>query len=252
MNRDEDIYTKLRNLYSGKDASYGSLRKGKEIEELVNSLIKDIVTPFDQKLRVRLGKHEFDGEVVLGRGYTLLYEVFGGSLSRFRFDNLFDVARNTYFPRRRTYLLTMARAFSKRDRERIHILNEKMLTTKVKLCFMDCEVLISLHRFSSYIQADNAEKGLKTMKRLFLSKLFESTTIINRKFFQSALSFAKNRYPFEIMEPAHAYARAGIGFEIEPTYTLLEDRLAALEKLILEALEEIRQLRRGMHKSRRD
>lgn len=247
MNRDEKIYTKLRNLYSGKDITYGSLRKGKEIEELVNSLIKEIVNPFGQKLRVRLGKHEFDGEVMLGKGHTLLYEIFGGSLSRFRFDNLFDVARNTYFPRRRTYLLSIARTFSKRDRERIYKLDEKMVTTKVKLCFMDYEVLISLHRFSSDIQADSAEKGLKIMKRLFLSRLFDSATIINRKFFQSALSFAKNRYPFEIRETVDVYATSRI-----IRSELFEHRLAALERLILETLEEIRQLRKDMHKSRRD
>lgn len=250
MNRDEETYTRLRNLYSGKDITYGSLRKGKEIEELVNSLIKDIVNPFDQKLRVRFGKHEFDGEVVLGKGYALLYEIFGGSLSRFRFDNLFDIARNTYFPRRRTYLLSIARTFSKRDRERIHKLDEKMLQTKVKLCFMDYEVLISLHRFSSDIQGDRAERGLKIIKRLFLSRLLDSATIINRNLFQSALSFAKNRYSSEVLVAMDAYARAPSRIIMEPG--LYEDRLEALEKLILEALEEIRQLRKDMHKNRRD
>ena len=249
MRGNEEIYTRLRNLYSGKDIAYDSFRKGRAIEELVNSLIKDIVNPCSQELHMRYGKHEFDGEVVLGKGNTILYEIYGGSLSMFRFNNLLDIARSTYFPKTRTYLVNIARRFSKLDRERIYELTERIATSKVKLCFMDYEVLISLHRFSADIQADNAERGLKTMKRLFLSKLFDSDSIINKKLFQSALSFAKNRYRFEIPARARpAYLPARIPIDLK----LLERRMTDMEKLLLEALSEIRQMRKELDRSRQD
>jgi len=242
----ERTYANLRDIYSGKDKKYDSLGKGREIEKLVNLIMTDIAKPLTQKLNLRLGKHEFDGEVVLGKGKTVLYEIYLGNLSGFRYDSILDLVRSTYFPRKKTYFLNIARSFSAEDEARIHKLVEKLVTKKVKLCFIDHNVLISLHQFSSKMEVDDAEKGLKIMKRLFLGALFESDSIIREDLFDSAFSFAKDRYFFEIQEPSVAF---GAGLATPRRY---EQRLQELESLLKDALNEIRELRRDINRMRRD
>jgi|GEM_PF-1296414 len=189
MENREELYKNLENLYSGKDGRYDSVSRGYEIEKLVKLLMNDIVSPLKHKLNVRIGKNEFDGEVIIGKRKLILYDIFVGNLSRFRYERFSYLVRTAYFPRK-TYFLIIARSFSKQDKERIQELTERIATKKVKLCFIDYKVLISLHRFSSKMKVEHVEKYLKTVKSLFLEKLFESDSITHESLFDSALSYA--------------------------------------------------------------
>ena len=192
--RASESYEALRNLYSEKEAKYDSFSKGYEIEKLVHFLIEDLATPLTHKSRVRIGKHEFDGQVLLGRGKSIFYEIYIGYLSKFRYDRLLDLARTTYFPYGRNYLLIVAREFSNQDKKRIEKLTGKIATEKMRLCFMDYEVLISLHRFSSNIQTKIPKKELREIKKLFLEQLFKYYPIINERMFDEALTSAKQQF----------------------------------------------------------
>jgi hypothetical protein len=238
MDSAKQSYDKLREFSSGKEIPYDSLKKGYEIEKLVNLLIKEIVSPLAQKTRVKIGKSEFDGEVRIGNK-TMLYQTFAGSLSKFRYRGFLDLLRATYFPYK-TYVLIIAQSFSHDDKTMIEDLVERMVTDKVKVSFIDYEVLISLHEFSSVIPTKHRDKDLKAIKKLFLEYLLSLDSIVNRKSFDKALCTALDRLPFEIQEPA------AHGAESPGTWRITEQRLRNLENTVDRILREIQNLRREL------
>jgi len=238
MNDAKQLYNRLREFSSGKEIPYDSLRKGYEIEKLVHVLMKEIVSPLPQKTRVRIGKSEFDGEVRIGNK-KMLYQLFAGSLSKFRYRSLLDLLKATYFPYK-TYVLIIAQNFSNDDKIMIEDLVNRKSTDKVKISFIDYEVLISLHEFSSAINMEYKNKNVKAIKRLFLECLLSLDSIINRKLFNKALSTAMDRLPFEIKAlAAHEVGSLDFG-------RITERRLRTLEDKVDRILLEIQNLRREL------
>jgi hypothetical protein len=222
---------------------YDSLSKGYQIEKVVNLLIQEIASPLIQKKNVVIGKNEYDGEIFLGKGKTLLYEIFAGNLSSFRYQSLLDLLRETYFPYK-TYLLIIARSYSSADRKIIGTLGEKIISSKVTLCFMDYRTLISLHRFSSNIQKENVVEHLKIIKRLFLEYLLSSESIISETSLKKSLSMAMNRMPFELQE---VYAHAP---SLPSSSRISAQFLQNLEDKMSQILHELQMLRVDVNQSR--
>jgi ribosomal protein S27AE len=240
LNDLEDRYKKLIELYSDQQKpAIDSIRKGYEIEKLVNSLLRELASPLRQEENVVVGKKEFDGEIRIGEGRTIFYEIFSGNLSKFRYQSLLDLARTTRFPYK-AYLLIIARSFSKKDKLRILELTEKMTPEGVKICFIDHKMLISLHRFIINRMTKYKDKDLIIIKRLFLLNLLERNSIIHKRFFDSALSSALNQYQFEISKPIIDY--------VSPQRRLIsEESLQSLENMLNIVLHEIQDLRNEMN-----
>jgi len=210
---------------------------------LISVLIAEIVSPYKQESQVKIGKHVLDGRVKIGRGRSILYEIFVGNLSAFRYDSLLDLVDSMYLPRR-TYFLVIARSFSEKDKERIHNLTRMIEMKKVKkMCFLDYEVLISLHRYCSDIDFSSLREDLKTLKRLFLENLFEYSPIVHEESFERVLIYARQQYDL-IMAPALKAPGLEIPAKLEERYEIDERKLRDLEELLEKALHEIRALRR--------
>jgi len=241
---DRELYVKLERLYAGKATGYDSLSRGYEIEKLVSRLIREIASPLRVKSAARYGKHEFDGEVAIGRQRSILYEIFTGGLSEFRYESLLSLVRSIYFPRR-VSLLIIARDFSYEDEERIDKLVDRVVTDEVNMRFMSHETLISLHRFCSSLEIDPS-KDLKITKRLFLQALVDiDVRIISEDLFAEAIEYAENRYYFELQEPL------GDRYPVARQRTLAERHLSdhqfqRLESTLERLLHEIGELRRDL------
>jgi hypothetical protein len=250
----EEAYSKLTGLYSREDTNYGeTMTKGHEIEKIVDTLIQDLVKPFNQKIRVKYGENEFDGEVVLGKGKSMLYEIYSQPFLGFRYDSLLSRIRNTYFSRSRTYFLVITKSLEKNE-EKVSTLTQKIMkeTDKVKLVFMDYNALISLHRFVSSNLRD-ADLDLKTVKFLFFTKLFEDNTVLNADLFSAAMSSARDEYSVQIQKyepsafsPAARIPPQQVIIEESKREISIEEELHELEKLLMHAIDEIRRLRRNL------
>jgi hypothetical protein len=224
------LYKTLKELYS-EISKTGIVHKGFEIERIVNQLLADIAKPFTQKIEVKYGTRRFDGEIFIGAGTTILYEVFGSNLSNFRYESLLSSVRATYFPYK-TYLMIIARSFSQKDAAMIEYLTRQVVTEKVKVSFLSQETLIALHSFASDMEAKHTDKDSATLKRLFLIDLLETGGIIHEKSFSHAESFTLRRYEFEKQE-----------FNVDYAALAGNERLSRLEQLLDSLLGEVHDIR---------
>lgn len=243
----ETTYERLRILGSSSEPSLDSISRGHAIEEAVNSLLASITKPFSQILNVTIGKYQFDGEIALSRGKTILYEVSFGRLSEFRYEKFIDAARGARFFKK-AYFLMIANDLSKTDvtdlRKSVH-----SLTPGRRVCFIDYETLISLDKFAWKMEAENSDKDLKLVKRSFLEELFESDIIVSEQSFINALSNALNQYAYEkqnvprryLEDQSNAHADSST-FSIEKA-SLFGQRLDELENTMQKLLSQIRSIR---------
>jgi len=189
-------YEKLRQLYSEKEVSYDSLTKGKEIENLVNSLMKEIASPLALETRVRIGNSAFEGEIRVGNRDVILYDVLVGKLSTFRYRSLLDLVRSTYFPQK-TYILTITRSLSHNDEKSIADLISEIETYGVKVAFISHKELISLHKFCVKMNARFKQVEMRKTKGIFLELILGSEHIVRHESFTKCLKLAIERSPHE-------------------------------------------------------
>jgi hypothetical protein len=239
MENSELMYKQLRDLFSGKEPKRDSISKGIATEKIVNSLVSDVVSPFKQELDVTVGKNEFDGEVQIGKGKTILYEIQLGTPARYVYNRILEIVKSRYFTKK-TYILIIAQSFMHEDKLRIEELCERIRPNKTAVRFIDFETLIALHKFSHKIEKPDP-RDTRTLKRLFFEKLFEGRPIITEELFSNALSFAEEAYPLEIS--VGSAARLQI-VTIREEY---EERIRRLEQMAQELLGEIRALRMDLH-----
>ena len=242
MENSELLYDKLRDLYSKEGTRQDSISKGLAIEKIVNRLMADVVSPYDLKLDMVYGKNRFDGGVSLGRGKILLYEIYLGSIPWFDYNLIFETIMGIHFLRR-TYLLNIAYSFSEQDRIRIQELVNRIRTSSIKVCFVDYETLMTLHKFSNRIHKEDSGDTRKA-KVLFLEKLFESSGLVSSSIFEDALVYAEDHYSFEVGSARAEYSQSVI-LE-EPL--VAEERLGKLEEMAQNLLDKIRELKDELKK----
>jgi len=232
-------YEKLRQLYSEKEVSYDSLTKGKEIENLVNSLMRGISSPLRAKTNVRIGNSAFDGEILVGNGNVILYEALVGRLSKFRYRSLLNLVRSTYFPQK-TYILIITRSLSHNDKKSVADLTSETKTSGVRLAFVGHKELISLHKFCVRMNAQFKEVELGKVKRLFLELILCSEPIVKHESFAKYLNLAIKRSRHEpiqrvvAFEPliSDAQARNSRTFEqVKQLTSMIEELLHGMKKL---------------------
>lgn len=231
------MYDRLRGLYSKEETKQDSISKGLAIEKIVNRLMADVVSPYAPKLDMTYGTNRFDGGVSLGRGKTLLYEIHLGSIPWFSYSHIFEAIMDAHLVRR-TYILNIAYSFSEQDRKKIEELIHRIRTASTKVCFIDYETLMALHKFSNRIDKEDIG-DLRKVKVLFLEKLFMSSGLISSSIFEGALAYAEDRYSSEV-ESAKAKHPQTVVLE-EPL--VAEERLRRLEEMAQNLLYEIRGLK---------
>jgi hypothetical protein len=197
------MYERLRILGSSSEANFDSISRGKAIEETVNSLLASITKPLSQTLNATIGKYQFDGEIAISRGKTILYEVTFGRLSAFRYEKFIHAASSAYFFKK-AYFLMIVNDLSDTDVMGLRKLAES-LTSGRRVCFMDYETLISLDMFVLKMESENSAKDLKLVKKLFLEELFQSDVILSEPCFRDALSHTLDQYAKESQNVQRVY-----------------------------------------------
>lgn len=250
-------YEKLRQLYSEKEVSYDSLTKGREIENLVESLMREIASPLVLKTDVRIGSSAFDGEIHVGNGDIILYEVLVGRLSTFRYRSLLNLVRSTYFPQK-TYILIITRSLSHNDKKSIAALTSETKTYGARFAFVSHKELISLHKFCVKMNEKFKEVKMRKVKKLFLELILGSEQIVKHESFTKYLNLAIKRSSSEpiqsvvIAEPKYLITQtkdsrvyeqirqlADIIDELVPRMRKLQESIGMLEKNVMPEEEEI-------------
>ena len=243
----ETTYERLRILGSSSEPSLDSISRGHAIEEAVNSLLASITKPFSRTLNVTIGKYQFDGEIAISRGKTILYEVSFGRLSEFRYEKFISAASSAYFFKK-AYFLMIVNDLSKTNVMGLRKLAQS-LTSGRRVCFIDYETLISLDKFVWKMESENSDKDLKLVKRLFLEELFQSDVIVSEPCFRNALSHALNQYAYKNQSVQRVYLEdrsiaQAHSLTLSPEKaSLYGQRLDELENTVHQLLSQIRSMR---------
>lgn len=232
-------YEELMSLNSKKE-QMDSLDRGKKIEEITLSLLSEIFEPFSLKRDVYKFGRKFDGSISLSRK-TIFFEIKIGFLADFELKRIQQINLIISGLYMRNYILYILPTVSKINDYFLKEANAYSNTTT----FIDFNNLIELHRFVNERFREN-EPALEE-KRLFFEFLFKENRVIEKKAFESAITYMKHfkRYQIHNKDP--------LSTPIATAYysdNLLDEYYGRIEATIKELQKELDALKKEVQKRR--